>query len=129
KLVLNVPVGLSPEAVVALSPDGRLLALAGGPLRLWDLASAKELFPGHWPSRYSSVAFAPDNKTLAAGDQDGTVTLWDVSTHAQPTQRHQYRPHQMTVSMLVFSPDGKDLLSCAHQIRAGANWSDRIAKL
>jgi WD40 repeat protein len=129
KPVLDVPVVLSSNNVVALSPDGGLLAIAGGPLRLWDVTTAQELFPRHWRPGYWSVAFAPDSKTLAAGSQDGTVTLWDVSTRPHPTQRHQYRPHQTAVTMLVFSPDGKDLLSCARQLRAGLDWDNRIAKL
>ena len=56
-----------------------------------------------------SVAFSPDGKTLAAGDLDGTVRLWDVATRRQlgspltsPTG---------TVQSVAFSPDGKTLAS------------------
>ncbi len=59
----------------------------------------------------SSVAFSPDGKTLAAGDYDGAVTLWDVSGPAAPVQLGQPITVGYTdsVNSVAFSPDGKTL--------------------
>ena len=53
---------------------------------------------GHSP-RLGSVAFSPDGKTLATGNVNGTVQLWDVATGRQighasgatPTARRRWR--------------------------------------
>jgi WD40 repeat protein len=68
---------------IAIAPDGKT-ALSGSwdhTLRLWDLASGREIkkFEGH-SGFVSSVAFAPDGKTALSGSWDGTVRLWDLQS-------------------------------------------------
>ncbi|HEX3147337.1 MAG TPA: hypothetical protein VHR66_04595 [Gemmataceae bacterium] len=48
-------------------------------MRLWDPKTGKELavLKGHSRWVYT-VAFSPDGKTLASGQQDGVILLWDV---------------------------------------------------
>jgi transcriptional regulator with XRE-family HTH domain len=53
-----------------------------------------------------SVAFSPDGTTLASGDNDGTVQLWDVATR-QPTGLSL--SNAGAVNWVAFSPDGKTL--------------------
>jgi WD40 repeat protein len=68
-------------SLIALSPDGRLLATAGiDAMRVWDLSSGQERIRrvGHG-DRVRSLAFAPDGSTLASGLMDGSVLLWDVT--------------------------------------------------
>jgi WD40 repeat protein len=72
----------------AFSPDGRLLATAGGPrgpiggsmVRVWDRATGRDLrrFPGHRGS-VTAVAFTPDGRSLVSGSEDGTGLVWDIS--------------------------------------------------
>jgi WD40 repeat protein len=59
------------------------------------------------------VAFNPDGKTLASGHADGSILLWDLSTHkilGQPLIGHSSR-----VTAIVFSSDGQTLFSSGNE--------------
>jgi WD40 repeat protein len=70
--------------VVAVSPDGKTLAVAGGNqgVRVLDLATGKELrtlkVTGF--ANFTHVNFSPDGKLLAAGDFTGRIEFWDPAT-------------------------------------------------
>jgi WD40 repeat protein len=134
-LLLSLPAG-TPQATlatdiavaaIAFSHDGTTLAAAGyankqsggAPVSLWNLATDQLVttLHGQVHSIYSSgnlrsdsVAFSPDDRTIAAGsDASGAaarytgVQLWDVSARTQTT---------LTTTgggTLAFSPDGKTL--------------------
>src|SRR5262249_31162366 len=105
------PVG----GVVALTPDGKILASGGraSPRELWAAATGERLaaLKGHDRGE-TELAFSPDGKTLAAaagrtlaiGNEDSAVKLVDVATGKD---RATFRPDVGWVHAVAFSPDGK----------------------
>src|SRR5262249_34849576 len=68
---------------VAFSPDGKLLASAGGDgtIKVWNSRTGVEVraFPAHAGSVFS-VAFHRDGRHLASTGVDGKVRVWDRET-------------------------------------------------
>jgi WD40 repeat protein len=129
------------------SPDGRRLATASYgdmpaalampracEVKVWDVAAGKEtaVLPGT-AGIVLSLAFSPDGETLATGTDQGVVRLWDAATGRErvtlPTllkglEVVQEKPDGSVVSRppsrvtgLVFSPDGKTLVTAGANVR------------
>ncbi len=130
----NEDLGITVGAL-AVSPDGKTLALSGSPrqpsdpvpepklgafeppacLRLWDVGKKKLL--DRKPKRGEKdfrlmycVAFSPDGKVIAAGDKEGKIRLFDGRT-GEP--KAVLDDHTAAVHGLAFSPDGKTLASAS----------------
>jgi WD40 repeat protein len=101
----------------ALSSDGKVLATGNnrGSICLWDAATGKELRRCAGSRSVQCLAFAPDGKTLASGSgalgvsRDLTVHLWDVQSGREIDCAGA--GHQMGISSVVFTPDGRDIVS------------------
>jgi WD40 repeat protein len=96
--------------VMALSPDGRLLALSRGQMvLLCDLRREKVLhclLAGK--ESMAALAFSGDGRMLAGGGEDRHVCLWDVRTGAQLAS---LAGHRGRVQHVELSPKSDRLLS------------------
>ena len=103
---------------LSFSSDARVLAFAGnrwdkqindhGVVELVDVAGGQiirtiETTHGKIPS----VAFSPDNRTLASGSDVGVVDLWNVGTGEEIRALSGYN-HKL--DQVSFSPDGSSLV-------------------
>ena len=69
---------------MAFSPDGRTLASCGSGVKLWNLASRREVATLiRSATTFNYVTFTPDGNTLLAGDWKGAIHIWRVPTMAE----------------------------------------------
>ena len=102
-----------PVYAVAVQPQGRLLATAGGDTRvhLFDLDDGSAVGPplrGHALDTYA-VAFSGDGALLASAGQEGTVRIWVVDPGDFLSR--QLRAAPMGAATMAFSPQGDILAS------------------
>jgi WD40 repeat protein len=73
-------------AVAFRPPGGKQVASCGadGTVRLWDVGERREVFTLQARAgAVDAVAFSPDGRSLAAGNSNGTITIWDPTTGEQ----------------------------------------------
>ncbi len=114
----------SPVWTVAFSPDGKTLATGGsdtagrpGELKIWDVATGRELAGIEELRSIRWVAFSSDGRTLATAEHDNTAKLRDAASGAI---LRTFAGHSQGLDTAVFSPDGR--------ILATSSW-DRTVKL
>jgi RNA polymerase sigma factor (sigma-70 family) len=124
--VLRFRFGASPLGGLAVAPGGKLLAVTGDShstrgdraIHLWEWASNKPPRKVAAPERgVTSLAFAPDGKTLAAGSDDRHgVYLWDVAS-GRLLWRLSEPDGGNIVRGVAFTPDGKTLAATAYSYK------------
>ncbi|MFF4394160.1 hypothetical protein [Streptomyces sp. NPDC001480] len=115
------PIGQMSTGAVALSPDGRLMAVVresgkvGGRPELWDVTSPEHPRRVQLPERQTvktlSLAISRDGHTLALGRVDGRIQLWDITDRSAPRALHTLSGHTGNVDSLAFAPTGHLLAS------------------
>ena len=92
---------------LAFSSNGRLLAV-GSQRKIRLLGSRKQPRLKDVPYGTQSLAFSPDNTVLVAGLITGGIELWDLTTGKKI---NTLNGHTQSVETLIFSTDGKTLVS------------------
>lgn len=91
---------------VAISPDGRIVASAGGydkTIRFWDVATGAALRTMRHTKFVHEVAFSPAGDRLASAGND-TTRVWEVSSGRELLEMPEFDNSMISVA---FSPDGR----------------------
>jgi RNA polymerase sigma factor (sigma-70 family) len=96
---------------LAVSPDSRLFAAIGrASMRVWDLASRKELAANDKAHRADVDQIAAATNLVATGSNDHSLRLWDITTGQQRFKLS----HDSWVLAIALSPDGNTIGSTGH---------------
>lgn len=110
RLQSMLPLPACQATAIDFVPGGDQIAVAGwipengGMLSLWDATGGKHLRDfAVQNAEVLSIAVSPDGRTLASGDADGNLDLWDVPSGKKS------RSHQLDhpVEAVTYSADGK----------------------
>jgi WD40 repeat protein len=120
----------TPVAMLALSPDGSLLAAfedGTQNAKIWETATgkARAVLEGHGDKIYS-IAFSPDGKHVATASGDETIRVWETKAGIPG---RPLRGHDGPVFLAVFSPDGKTLLSAGTRDKTVRLWDRATFKV
>lgn len=118
-----------PEAM-AFTPQGNylMIGLHDGGLAVWDVNTGALQGSASFGQEITSVAMTRDEQTaaVALADREGVVCLWDPATGKV---RAELRGHHDVVTRVVFSPDGKNLVTTGRDHTACLwNTSGRLLK-
>jgi WD40 repeat protein/tRNA A-37 threonylcarbamoyl transferase component Bud32 len=101
-------VGFDSRAAAVDPPAALLDAQEPPPLRIDSYGPIYETEGA--AATIASLAYAPDNRLLAAGSTDGVVRLWDMSTRAIC---NVFRGHTAQVECVAYAPDGRQIASAS----------------
>ena len=105
------------QGIVSLkyTHNGQTLVSVDDYIKIWDLTKSKLQKSLSFQESVSSISLVPDNDTLAIGDYDNLIYLWDMNTDMNKVI---LKGHKAAIASVVFSPDGKKL--------ASSSWDDSI---
>ena len=106
----NIPAHEDAVTALALSPDGKTFASVSKDkmLKTWRVEGGGQENRSHGDHPLNAVAYSPDGRILAVGDEDGHIRCYDAQKGSGlPPLMAQER----AVRALVFSADGKILVS------------------
>lgn len=108
--------GVNGVNTLAISPAGQTAISALKDIRLWDLATGKELLNIDCKEHIFRVEFTKDGSCAVSGSGVGAIHLWDLTTGRKLRSFEGHRDGDSTsdrdsVSCLTFSPDGRSFLS------------------
>jgi len=97
----------SASNAVAFSHDGKWLASGtNSGMDVWHAATSELLqHSGH--DTITTIVWSPDDRLIAAADQDGAIQIWRFSDNTVAT----FAAHGKQVTTLAWSPDGQHLVS------------------
>ena len=102
---------------ITFSPDGTLLASAGGDsnIRLWNIATQEQIhaFTAH-NSAVRSIDFGPDGTFLASASYDGTVRVWNLEKKRQVAALDIQKLTEHNPTQVIFSPNGSLVAISVH---------------
>jgi WD40 repeat protein len=100
---------------VAISPDGKLLALGlSNRVRIYDLQTmtrAADLIS--YRDIIPALDFSPDSRYLAVGSWDRSLDLWEMGSYQKV---NSFEAHTDWVNAIQFSPDGRFLASASNDL-------------
>jgi len=117
--------GHGPVTALALSPDGRTLAVptGDGHVMLYAVTGTRLTAHGQFAlpgpaAAVTAVAFAADGRTLATGTATGRVQLWSLADRARPVAGATLTGPAAAVTSLAFTADGRRLAATSKDQRA-----------
>ena len=112
--------GLNRVKAIAISPDDKTIASAGGDkiIYLWDAKEENLKFGelvGH-ESEIRSIAISPNGKYMVNGDGNGDIKVWNM---IDKIEIFHIKAHSLPINSLAFSPDGQNFVSASddHNIK------------
>lgn len=116
------PMMFSPDgAILASLSNGGQMAFRGkgmpnqmaSSVQLWDVATGKPLRKVDTTNRaVICMAFSPDGRSIATGNADNTVSLWEVASAKERVNFKSNAANGLTV--ITYAPDGRSIVGAGY---------------
>ena len=110
----TVPLTREPYSLPALTFYGEILISTDGhrEVTYWHADTGQKLSESRLDNPINTVTFSQDGSTIAIGDRNGGIQLWDTTTSSQQGDLKGHGGgRDSEILALAFSPDGKILAS------------------